>query len=57
VRVALVGQDVAHGVPDACGDGIRSALGQGAAAGEGAVVQGVEDGVEQRPQGLGAFGA
>ncbi|MDH6626992.1 hypothetical protein M2271_004815 [Streptomyces sp. LBL] len=28
--------------------------GQGAAAGEGAVVQRVEDGVEQRPQGVGA---
>ena len=42
---------------DACGDRVGAARGQGAAAGEGAFAQCVEDGVEQGPQGVGALGA
>lgn len=57
VRVALVGQYVAHRVPHARGDRVRASRGQRAASGPLAGVERVEDGVEQRPQGVGALGS
>ncbi len=57
VGVALVGQYVTDGVAYPLGDGFGSAGREGASARVSAVREGVEDRVEQRPQGVGAFGA
>ncbi|CAM5659356.1 hypothetical protein SVIOM74S_09118 [Streptomyces violarus] len=57
LRVALVGQGFPHRLPQPRRDGVRPARRQRPASGPGAVVQRSEHGVEQRPQGVGAFGA
>lgn len=55
VRVAAVGEDFSDRLPDPGSDVLRAARRQGPAPRPGAGVQGVEDGVEQWPQGVGAF--
>ena len=55
VRVAAVGEDVSDRLPGPGRDGLRAARRQGSASCPGAGVQRIEDGVEQRPQGVGAF--
>jgi hypothetical protein len=55
VRVTPVGEDVSDRLPDPGRDGLRAARRQWSASRPGAGVQCFEDGVEQRPQGVGAF--
>lgn len=57
VAGAVVGQDGAEGFADVGGDGVGAAGGEGAAAFGGAGAEGVEDGVEEGTQGLGAGGS
>jgi hypothetical protein len=57
VRVALVGEDVANRRSRAGRDRLRATCRQRSAPCPGSGVQRFEDGVEQRPQGVGAFGS
>ncbi len=52
VRVSLGRQYVPDGVAQSGGDRFGTTRGQGSAPGPGAVLEGVEDGTEQWPQGV-----